>query len=408
MFEQLTEAITGLDIPLDGPALVQVLALRDRLDARIAEALGAFDRAKLWDIDAATSMTAWLRSSAGMTSRSAGRLSLVARRLSKLPATSAAYADGTLTGGQVEAIVAQLDDDTVELFAGHEGELVAYLAPLTVAGVARAMAAWKSRAKPEPAEPTNRERSLHLSRTLDDRYVLDGSLDAESGAIVDAALRTATTADTDSLRSPAVRRADALVDICRYFLAHQKDKAGGRHRPHVNVIVDMEALASGQGGRVVDGPPLDAATTSTFLCDCALHRVVTGGRSAILDYGVATRTIPAPLWNALVIRDEQCRFPGCDRPSTWCEGHHVVWVTDHGPTALSNLVLLCARHHHRLHQPGWQAKLLPDATFEVTDPHGRVRSTSPPRADPPWVRWRWDAAAGTPSPRRRRGGRGWR
>jgi hypothetical protein len=112
--------------------------------------------------------------------------------------------------------------------------------------------------------------------------------------------------------------------------------------------------------------------------------VVTAGRSAILDYGTATRTIPAPLWAALVIRDEACRFPGCDRPSTWCQGHHVVWVTQGGTTNLSNLVLVCSRHHHVLHQPGWQAKLRPDATFEVTDPDGVVRCTSPPRAEIPW------------------------
>jgi hypothetical protein len=92
----------------------------------------------------------------------------------------------------------------------------------------------------------------------------------------------------------------------------------------------------------------------------------------------------APLWNALVIRDEHCRFPGCDRPSTWCEGHHVVWVTQNGPTELANLALVCSRHHHVLHQPGWHAKLRPDGTFEVTDPNGQVRCTSPPRAEMPW------------------------
>ncbi|MEA2827690.1 MAG: hypothetical protein QOG43_2129 [Actinomycetota bacterium] len=104
---------------------------------------------------------------------------------------------------------------------------------------------------------------------------------------------------------------------------------------------------------------------------------LTKGRSGILDYGTATRTIPANLWNALVIRDEHCRFPGCDRRSAWCEGHHVRWVTHGGATDIDNLVLLCSRHHHRLHQPDWQAKLLPDATFEVTDPNGMVRATSP-------------------------------
>jgi hypothetical protein len=47
-------------------------------------------------------------------------------------------------------------------------------------------------------------------------------------------------------------------------------------------------------------------------------------------------------------------------------------------------VLLCSRHHHLLHRPRWHAKLLPDTTLEVTDPTGRVRTSTPPadRAPP--------------------------
>ena len=266
--------------------------------------------------------------------------------------------------------------------AGQEAELVPYLVPLSVAGTARAMAAWRSRAVVEPAEASEPDRSLYLSQTLDDRYVVDGSFDAEGGAVVATALRLAGT--DDDTRSPAVVRADALVDVCRFFLDHQQSHRGGRHRPHLNVVVDIDDLTEGKGGRVIGGPSLDPSAVSRILCDCALHRVVTAGRSAILDYGTSTRTIPAALWSALVIRDEGCRFAGCDRPSTWCGGHHVQWITDGGATELANLVLLCARHHHRLHQPGWQAKLLPDATFEVTQPDGQVRCTSPPRADPAW------------------------
>jgi len=383
VLEELAEAIEKLDIPADGPALVRALALRDQLDARIAEAVGSFDGAGLWDIDAATSMTAWLRSAASMTSRSAARLASLARRLRQLPRCAAAYASGSLTGGQVDAITANLDDSTVGLFAEHEAELVPYLAPLSVAGCSRAMAAWKASAQ-EPAEPTEPERSLHLSQTLDDRFVLDGSLDAEGGAIVSTALRLATTDnnDGDTACRPATRRADALVGVCRFYLDHQRSRPGGRHRPHLNVVVDVEALEGGRGGRVIGGPSLDGPTTSRLLCDSALHRVLVAGRSAILDYGTSTRTIPAALWSALVIRDEHCRFPGCDRPSNWTEGHHVTWVTHGGATELGNLVLLCARHHHRLHQPGWHAKLLPDSTFEITDPGGTVRATSPPGARP--------------------------
>ena len=66
MFEQLGHAIDGLTMPVDGGALSAVLALRDRLDARISDAVAAHDRAALWELDGATSMTAWLADRASM------------------------------------------------------------------------------------------------------------------------------------------------------------------------------------------------------------------------------------------------------------------------------------------------------------------------------------------------------
>ena len=382
MLDRLEEAIDTLHIAVDSDERVRAIALRDMLDARIAEVVADYEATGWWAaFDASASMTAWLRAHARMTKRAAQRLRSLAKKLRSLPVCAQAYADGTLSGGQIEAILALLDDEVLDLFATHEAELVPFLAPLTVAGVSRAMAAWVSRARPEPTEPEEPDRSVHLSRTLDDRYVLDGSLDPEGGAILAAAIRMATPEQHDAGRSPSGRRADALVDVCRFFLDHQRTRSAGRHRPHLNVVVDLDALEAGRGGRVVDGAGLDGASLSRLLCDCALHRVVMSGGSAILDYGTSTRTIPSPLWNALVVRDEHCRFPGCDRPSVWCEGHHVVWVTHDGRTELANLVLLCSRHHHVLHQPGWHAKLRPDGTFEVTDPEGVVRSTSPPRAE---------------------------
>jgi hypothetical protein len=381
MFDGLTMAIEELHIPISATALAEVLALRDRLVARIAEAAAEFDALGLWDVDGSTSMTAWLKSSASMTSKSARRFVSMAGRLRRLPVCAAAFRAGRLSGGHVEVIVANLDDASVDHFAEAEDELVPYLAPLTTAGCSRAMAAWKEQSQ-QTTEPAERERSLFLSSTLDGRHVLQGHLDAEGGAVVAAALRLATVDDPD--RTPAERRADAMVEVNRFYLDHQQSRTAGRHRPHLNVVVDLEALQEHRGGRVVDGPRLDGVTISRLVCDSAVHRVLTRGRSAILDYGVATRTIPATLWSALVIRDEHCRFPGCDRPSSWGEGHHVRWVTNGGTTELDNLVLVCSRHHHRLHQPDWQAKLLPDATFEVTDPDGMVRATSPPRSQPGW------------------------
>jgi Domain of unknown function (DUF222)/HNH endonuclease len=372
----------GLDILVDSEALAAVLALRDRLDARISDAVAAHDRAALWELDGATSMTAWLVDRAAMPRPRAAATTSRARKLAHLPLTAGAWRDGVLSTGQVEAIVSNLDADTLGLFADHEAALVPTLVDLPLRDVATIMRAWSDCATahrdPKPEAPQN----VYVSRTLAGRWRLDANLGAETGELLATALRIAQAPDADHepARSAATRRADALGDVCRFFLDHQRTRRARRHRPHINLVLDIDryrALAA-TGATTVDGTGFDGTTVQRLLCDAALHRVLTQGRTAILDYGRATRTIPAPLFNALVVRDQRCRFPGCDRAAAWCEGHHVrPWLRG-GPTHLANLVLVCSRHHHFLHHPRWNAKLLPDATLEVTDSRGRVRSTTPP------------------------------
>jgi hypothetical protein len=60
--------------------------------------------------------------------------------------------------------------------------------------------------------------------------------------------------------------------------------------------------------------------------------------------------VPPAIRRALVVRDGSCRFPGCGRSHTWCDAHHVTHWADGGPTALSNLILLCRRHHRSIHE----------------------------------------------------------
>ncbi|MGH9289641.1 MAG: DUF222 domain-containing protein [Acidimicrobiales bacterium] len=111
-------------------------------------------------------------------------------------------------------------------------------------------------------------------------------------------------------RSAAQRRGDALVDLCRCFLDRQTHRRGGRHRPHLNVVTTLDDLERRGQGRLLDGTILDGTTVQRLFCDAGVHRVFVAGRSSILDYGTTTRTVPANLYNALVIRDRHCRLPG--------------------------------------------------------------------------------------------------
>jgi hypothetical protein len=387
ILEGLAHAIDDLELPVDSGVLTEAFALMDRLNAKLLAAVGEHDGAELWCNDGATSMTAWLRHHTRQSGRDAARCTKAARRLRQLPVTASAYRDGVLSGGQVQAIVANLKDRTTTLFADHEAELVPELARLSVGDTAVAMQDWARRAEAvlgDHRDMPQPERSLHLLRILDGRRELSGSFDPEGGTVIATALRLAATRDVEGepARSAAQRRGDALVDVCRWFLDHQQDRRGGRHRPHLNVVTTLDDLERRGQGRLLNGSILDGTTVQRLFCDAGVHRVFVAGRSSILDYGTTTRTVPANLFNALVIRDQHCRFPGCDRPPEWCEAHHVRWVLDGGPASLDNLTLQCSRHHHLLHS-GWGAKLLPDGTVVVTSPDGRTLEGRPPGRPPP-------------------------
>lgn len=366
------------DVKVLGDEILETLARIDRLSARVAAAVAEFDARGEWELDGATSAVAWLRDRARMPASAAKALVRTAGRLRSLPVTQAAWVDGSLSGGQVQAVVANLSDRTASLFAEHEGAVVPSLIELSVTDTAAAMRAWRAHAEAivDGDEGDLPRRTVHLSRSLDGRFVLDGQLDVEGGELLAAALRLVEVEDFD--RPAAQRRGDALVDMARFVLDHHETRPQRRNRPHLNVVVDYAALVSGGPGQVVGGGFLDSASVGRLLCDAGINRVVTDGRSTILDYGTTTRTVPNGLWAALALRDEHCRHAGCDRLAQWCEAHHVVPVLAGGPTSLENLVLKCSRHHHMGHLPGWHEKLLPGAVLVTTDAQGRTRTTHPP------------------------------
>ena len=59
VFGDLAAVIEELVVPVDPDSLAEAIALRDRLDARIAEAAAAFDASGCWGLDGSTSMVAW-------------------------------------------------------------------------------------------------------------------------------------------------------------------------------------------------------------------------------------------------------------------------------------------------------------------------------------------------------------
>ncbi|HET9490016.1 MAG TPA: HNH endonuclease signature motif containing protein [Methylomirabilota bacterium] len=52
------------------------------------------------------------------------------------------------------------------------------------------------------------------------------------------------------------------------------------------------------------------------------------------------------------------------------QGHHIRHWAHGGPTTLSNLTLLCRRHHRAVHEEGFQVDRQPDGTLQFRRPVG--------------------------------------
>lgn len=209
-------------------------------------------------------------------------------------------------------------------------------------------------------------RRLHLSPTYAGTVRLDGDLDPEGGEIVLTAVGSILDAeardDAPDDRTPAQRRADGLVEICRSWLDRGKTATVAGERPHLTVTVDLEVLERRAPGMVETGhrQVLHPEAARRLACDAAVSRVITNGDSEPLDVGRRTRTVPPAMRRAVVIRDTHCTFPGCDRPHQWCDAHHIVHWAQGGDTSVANLTLLCRRHHRLVHEGGWDLKPGPD------------------------------------------------
>jgi hypothetical protein len=162
----------------------------------------------------------------------------------------------------------------------------------------------------------------------------------------------------DDTRTAEQKRADALVAICRDSLGRDHPpRASERRRglPHLSLIVDMREfdpnadLFAAITADVKRGHGFSRATLERLACDCKINRVVTNGRSEILDLGRTTYIVPPHLYKALVARDEHCQHPGCRQPPERCSPHHIWYWTRGGPTNLENLILLCWHRHRERH-----------------------------------------------------------
>jgi hypothetical protein len=292
-----------------------------------------------------------------------------ARSLERMPRAKEALSTGELTPASVQMLVWARQAHPAQ-FRASEDSLVEAARRLPARQLQHMVSHWRQKLDWEQglkeAERLREQRRLTVSTTILGMVRVDGDLDPEAGETMLAALRNCLDAerrrkDPDDDRTPTQRRADALGEICRQWLDASDRPLVAGERPHVAVVVDLQAL-TGQGGERSEFDhvgPVHPEIIRRWACDASVSRVITKGGSEPLDVGRRTPVVPSPMKRAVIVRDRHCVFPGCDRPPPWCDAHHIEHWADGGVTAISNLLLLCRRHHRLVHQPaGFTLKLM--------------------------------------------------
>jgi hypothetical protein len=402
------EVLAGLPDARIEEDFAELQRVGDLIEAERLRRLAELERRRVFDRDGYLSAAAWLVGRFRVAPGAARVHARVARALEEMPRTRLALEEGEVTMSAVRVLVEAREADP-EAFARSEGHLVEAARLHPVGDLQRVAAYWREsleRARALEGEDRLRaRRRLHASLTFLGTVRVDGDLDPETGETLLAALNAVLDAEARARpegdeRTPAQRRADALGEICRQWLDLAERPTVAGERPHVTVTVPVEMLRASRdvapwpsaaepgggptaprdraaelgggstaprdraaelgGGSTAPRDraaeldrvgPVSVEAARRLACDASVMRVVLGGRSEPLDVGRRSHVVPPSIRRAVIVRDRRCRFPGCDRPHTWCDAHRVVHWADGGPTSLSNLVLLCRRHHRLIHRP---------------------------------------------------------
>jgi len=186
----------------------------------------------------------------------------------------------------------------------------------------------------------------------------------------------------DPLQVGDTTAADALVALCASVLARGISEE--IEDPHVSVVVHVDEQVLGDpsapGCAHVEGlGAISGHAARRLACDGAVSRVLFAHDGSVEAQGV-TRVVPPTMRRALLARDRGCRWPGCTS-RRFLHAHHVVFWSQGGPTALSNLVTLCGAHHRLLHEGRWNLQLDRAGNLRVSSPAG-VELPAVPRSQP--------------------------
>ena len=368
LLEATVDRFERQPLPKGGPALAsfveRVQRITDRITLKNSEAAAAFAETDEYENQGSVSPIHWIRVHCHMTSGAAGDRIAVGQQLPNIPESHQSLLEGEIGYAHLahiartavaieESGTTKQFDETPLLEKARElpvGRFIDFCHHTRHAGDPAGYAA-------DEAEKVE-ARSLSIRTGEGGMVWLRGVFDPEGGAVFRTAIEAlAHRNGKGDDRKHDRRFADAAVELAAHSLDNALVPRRGSVRPHLNVNTTLETLLKQAGAPAADlefSLPISAEAVERLACDCSVTRILLGADSTVIDVGRSRRVISPSQRRALKVRDKGCRWPGCDRPATWTEGHHIDHWIRGGPGDLPNLILLCHRHHWMAHEGKWQ------------------------------------------------------
>ena len=318
----------------------------------------------------------------GGKSRSEARRHLaVAETLDEMPQARSAVEAGEVSLANAERLAQAAKRTTPESVDAAAG-LLDQARELSPDRFAREVDAWTQSQQDDHGHndylAQRQQRYLRVRKDRD-KVRIDGQYDLEAGTRIGARLQrlaealrrqddqtarngSGTGGENDDggegcRRSWDQLQADALDQLVSGD-AGPGDRVGssGGSRPNAEVIVvaDIGVLTGEDlSGRceIPGAGPVPPAVLQRIACDAEFAGVLFSDGKP-LHHGATTRTATKAQRRMLIARDGGCI--GCGAEPRWCQVHHIVPYAQSRRTDIDNLVLVCWKCHHNIHDHNWQ------------------------------------------------------
>jgi hypothetical protein len=326
-----------------------------------------FDRRRAYETWECLNTAQWLNLQVGISPTTGRQHVAVGRALADLPAVREAFSRGELSYSRVRAVcrVATPSDEAKWLSVAREatGSQLDRIVSDTIRAVRVGTV--------DHEERVAESRSISWATDDDGMYRVSAVLPPEVGALLAKLIRT--TIDRAGSDPYEQRAADAFAGLLDAAVFGLDTAAAAEGQPSPNTLLVVHRYPDGTAV-LEDGPAISGALAER-LSQNADEIVATHSANEIR---YSRRRRPSTTMRRFLEgRDRCCQFPGCSQ-RTRLHAHHVRYYSKDGLTVVTNLVLLCPRHHGAIHNRGWTIAGDPNhGGLVFTDRTGRTARGKP-------------------------------